>query len=141
MVVGPEAVLNLQMATGIGGRDDVATSGFDIIDFSILEQLGLLGLSDVVHACAAAAPVGFLENLESNIGDTSEQLARLFHYLLPMMQMAGGMIGDLCRFRKRSRFFEFDAHEPLVYVLELRIPQMGPVFVLRIVGQEAAVVF
>ena len=59
-VVRAEAVLDLQVTTGIRGCDDLAAGCFDVVNFTILEKLSLFGLGNVVHTSAAAAPVGLL---------------------------------------------------------------------------------
>ena len=89
-----EAVLDLEQAAGIARGDDGRAGGRDVVELSLEELVGHLGLDEVVDARAAAAPHRLGQRLDVEAGDFREQLARLHGDLLPVAEMAGVVIGD-----------------------------------------------
>ena len=54
-----EGALELEVATGVGGYDDVGIGLLDVLEFALLEATGHFWLGDVVDAGASAAEGGF----------------------------------------------------------------------------------
>ena len=99
---GAEAVFELEVAAGIGGRDDARAGGEDVADLPLLEPAGGFGLGDVVDARAAAAPLGLGTLTEFDAGDRTQDGARLGGDFLSVAEVAAFVVGDGGR-RGRNR--------------------------------------
>src|SRR4029453_8790067 len=90
---GYSGALQLHHATDIGGRDRIRPDACDIAQLAIAELRGELGLEQIVGPGRAATemPLGDVDDVEAGL---VEQVKRQRIELLPMLERAGGVIGD-----------------------------------------------
>ena len=134
-----EATGDLKVAPGVGGGEDRCAGADDVPDLADEELFGLLGLGDVVDACAAAAPISFGEFDELESGDQFEQVAGLLGNLLAVGQVTGIVVGDGEVAQASLRCAAAVLHHPLVDVAELRIPEFCQRPVDRVVGEQGTI--
>ncbi len=89
-----EATGDLKVTSRVGGGEDRCAGSDDVPDLADEELFGLLGLSNVIDAGAAAAPIGFGEFDELKAGDQLKEVARLLGDLLAVRQVAGVVVSD-----------------------------------------------
>ena len=88
------AVDELEQAPWVARGDDFAACRADVLHLPIEKLIGHLGLSEIVNACAAAAPVALREFNELHAGNGFEQRARLQRDLLTVAKVTGLVVGD-----------------------------------------------
>src|SRR3972149_4074839 len=88
------AELELEHAAGVGGGDDVAAGGEDVVHLVVEEAARHLGLGEVVDAGRAAAAVGRVHLDELEAGDGAEELPRGLADTLGVDEVAGVLVGD-----------------------------------------------
>ena len=139
--VGGEAVLELEVAAGVGGGDGGGGGGGEVGEFSGEEFGGLLGLGDVIDAGAAAAPRGFWEFGEGEAGDEFEELAGLGGDFLAVAEVAGFVVGDGGFSAAGGGGAAADFDEVFVDVFDFEVPCVGAGGVGGVFGEEVAVFF
>ncbi len=89
---GAEAVLDLQVATGIRSGDDARARRAEVAELALLEPRGGGRLREVVDAGAAAAPGGLGAFAQLDAGERAENRAGLGGDFLAVAEMAGVVI-------------------------------------------------
>ncbi len=84
----------LQVATGIGGDQQLGAGCLDILKFAVENLLALVGVLETEGRGRTAAPAGLLDFPVVDPGYGLDQVPRLFADTLGMAEMAGLMVGD-----------------------------------------------
>ena len=89
-----DAVLELQVTTGVSGQNDFSFCRCEVAHFPFKERHGVAKVHDVVNAGASATPARFREFNKFDSGNRLDDPARLAGYSLRVNEVAGLVIGD-----------------------------------------------
>ena len=119
---------DLQVASWVGGCDDLGAGGVDVIHLSAEQRLRLIRLRQRVNAGASATPRRLRQFDQRHARNGRKNGARLTADLLAVHEVAGVVVGHpyrgvegLCRGRSAM-----DLCKPLLNVTKLAIPQLQP---------------
>ena len=135
------AVGKLDDAARVRGGDHLRSRLLDVVHLSFLELHRHLRLRDIVDPRAAAAPIRFVQLFTFYARDRVEHLPGRRRDLLSVCKVAGIVVGDGFVNAFPSWRPVADRDQEFVNVLDLFAPDLCPFRILRIVPQQAIVMF